>query len=436
MKTGRRNFLQASSVAGLAGLLTPRGLHAQETAARATRGMPTPRIKDITVTEIEPARRIEVVKVITDQDGLYGYGDATAGFRDELVKPAVEEYLKPLLVGQATDRIEDIWHQCYLSSYYKNDNVLNSAISGVDQALWDIKGRQLGQPVYQLIGGKCREAAQVYMHAGSSDPAMVVENAKKLVAQGVRYIHVDMGQGAAVQTLAGGQGFDRDAAVRNMLKIFETFRAEMPPEIGLGCDIHSKLDAQRGVQFCKDAEKFKLYFVEDPLSPEDKDYFRQIREQCDTQIAMGELFNEPHEWQTMIDGHLIDYIRCHIPHTGGFSVGRKIAIFAEQYGVKTAWHAPLDMSPIAHTANLHLDLASYNFGIQEYMPYPDSFREIFQGLIEVKNGYAWANDKPGWGLEMDEKAAAKYPFGSRPADKNSRGGTRPVSRTADGTPII
>lgn len=320
MKTGRRDFLQASSVVGLAGLLTPRGLHAQEAAARATRGMPTPRIKDITVTELEPARRIEVVKVTTDQDGLYGYGDATAGFRDELVKPAVEEYLKPLLVGQPTDRIEDIWHQCYLSSYYKNDNVLNSAISGVDQALWDIKGRQVGQPVYQLIGGKCREAAQVYMHAGSSDPAKVVENAKKLTAQGVRYIHVDMGQGAAVKTLAGAQGFDRDAAVRDMLKIFETFRAEMPVEIGLGCDIHSKLDAQRGVQFCKDAEKFKLYFVEDPLSPEDKDFFRQIRQQCDTQIAMGELFNEPHEWQTMIDERLIDYIRCHIPHTGGFSV--------------------------------------------------------------------------------------------------------------------
>jgi Mandelate racemase / muconate lactonizing enzyme, N-terminal domain len=225
MKTGRRDFLQASSVVGLAGLLTPRGLHAQEAAARATRGMPSPRIKNITVTELEPSRRIEVVKIITDQDGLYGYGDATAGFRDELVKPAVEEYLKPLLVGQPTERIEDIWHQCYLSSYYKNDNVLNSAISGVDQALWDIKGRQVGQPVYQLIGGKCREAAQVYMHAGSSDPAKVVENAKKLVAQGVRYIHVDMGQGAAVQTLAGGQGFDRDAAVRDMLKIFETFRS-------------------------------------------------------------------------------------------------------------------------------------------------------------------------------------------------------------------
>jgi mannonate dehydratase len=436
MKTGRRNFIQGSSLLAMAGLVQPGELYSEETAAKATRGTPAPKIKDIVVIETEPSRRNEIVKILTDQDGLYGYGDATDGFRDELVKPAVEQYLKPLLVGQPTDRIEDIWHQCYLSSYYKNDNVLNSAISGVDQALWDIKGRQLGQPVYQLIGGKCREAAQVYMHAGASEPAAVVENAKKLTAQGVKFIHVDMGQGAAVQTLAGEQGFDRDLAFRNMMKIFDTFRSEMPPEIGLGCDIHSKLDAQGGVQFCKEVEKYKLYFVEDPLNPEDMDYFRQIRSQCDTQIAMGELFNEPHEWQNLIGERLIDYIRCHIPHTGGFSMGRKIAIFAEQYGVKTAWHAPLDMSPIAHTANLHLDLASYNFGIQEFMPYPEPFQEIFQGMIEMKNGYLWANDKPGWGIEVDEKAAAKFPFGSGRGDKTNPSGLKPTSRTADGTPII
>jgi mannonate dehydratase len=436
MKTRRRDFLQASSLAGLAGLVKPQCLYAQDTTARATRGMPSPRIQDIRVIETEPGRRLEVVKILTDQDGLYGYGDATAGFRDELVKPAVEKYLKPLLLGQTTDRIEDLWHQCYYSSYYKNDTVLNSALGGVDQALWDIKGRQVGMPVYQLIGGKCRDAAQVYMHAGGTDATGVVENAKKLVAQGVRYIHVDMGQGTSVQTLGGQQGFDREEAIRHMLKIFETFRAEMPAEIGLGCDVHSKLDAQQAVQFCKDAEKFKLYFVEDPLSPEDLDYFRQIRQQCDTQIAVGELFNNPHEWQIVISERLIDYIRCHVPHTGGFTQGRKIAVFAEQFGVKTAWHAPMDMSPIAHMANLYLDLTSYNFGIQEYQAYTDPYREIFQGCMEVKDGYAWASDKPGWGIEIDEKAAAKFPFGSQPADKTNPGGGMPTSRLADGTSIL
>jgi mannonate dehydratase len=434
MKPGRRDFLRASSMVGLAGLVAPAEIWAQEAKARGTRGMPSPRIKDIVVIETEPQRRLEIVKIVTDQDGLYGYGDATAGIRDELVKPALEKYLKPLLVGQSTDRVEDIWHQCYYSSYYKNDTVLNSAISGVDQALWDIKGRQAGMPVYDLVGGKCRDAAQIYMHAGiSADPKVVLENAKKLVAGGVRYIHVDMGFSTPVQTLGGAQGFDREAAIRNMLKLFETFRTEIPVEIGLGCDVHSKLDAQQAVQFCKDAEKFNLYFVEDPLSPEDFEYLREIRMQCDTPIALGELFNSPHEWQSTIGERLIDYIRCHIPHTGGFTPGRKIAILAEQYGVKTAWHAPGDLSPVGHMANVHLDLVSYNFGIQEYQAYTDPLREMFPGCMEIKNGYAWANEKPGWGVEVDEKAAAKFPFGS---GKTNPTGQRHTSRLADGTPIM
>src|SRR3984885_9192592 len=203
MTNGRRDFLQASSVVGLASLLSPRELVAQEAAARANRGMPVPRIKDIIVFEAEPGRRIEFVKVVTDQDGLYGWGDATAGFRDDLVKPAVEIYLKPLLVGQPVDRIEDIWHQCYYNSYYKNDSILNVAISGVDTALWDIKGRQAGMPVYQLIGGKLREAAEIYMHAGASDPSAMIDSAKKLTAQGVRNIHLDFGLSGAVKTLGG-----------------------------------------------------------------------------------------------------------------------------------------------------------------------------------------------------------------------------------------
>lgn len=274
------------------------------------------------------------------------------------------------------------------------------------------------------------------MHASGSEPSAIVENAKRPVAQGCHHVHVDMGQGAPVQTLGGVQGFDRELALRNMLKILETFREQMPAEVGLGVDVHSKLDPQQAVQFCKDVEKFKLYFVEDPIAPEDSDYYREIRRQCNTQIAFGELFNQPREWQNVISERTIDFIRCHIPHSGGFTPGRKIAIFAEQYGVKTAWHAPLDMSPIAHTANLHLDLVSYNFGLQEFMPYPDTFYEVFQGMIELKNGYVWANEKPGWGIEMNEKAAVKYPFGSRPADKNNPSGQRSVSRTADGTPII
>src|SRR5262252_9410057 len=149
-----------------------------------------------------------------------------------------------------------------------------------------------------------------------------------------------------------------------------------------------------------------------PLSPEDIAYFRQIRQNCATPIAMGELFNSPHEWQPLIAERLIDYIRVHVSQAGGFSPARKIAILGEQFGVKTAWHGPGDVSPIGHMANVTLDLVSYNFGIQEYSPFNDRLQEVFKGCPLMKDGYLWVNETPGWGIEIDEKLAAKYPYGS------------------------
>src|SRR5580700_8660380 len=189
----RRELLKSIGGAGLLGLASP-VLRAQEQVARATRGMATPRIKDISVIECEPnGTRLTVVKITTDQDGLYGYGCATFTQRADLVKPAVEKYLKPFLMGKTTDRIEDIWQSCYDSSYWKNGPVLNNAISGIDQALWDIKGRQAGMPVYQLAGGKCREAVDTYAHASGAEFEEVVENAKQYIAQGWRNIRVQVG---------------------------------------------------------------------------------------------------------------------------------------------------------------------------------------------------------------------------------------------------
>ncbi len=199
MAMKRRDFLKsvaaAGGVAATAGMtVAPRIVNAEEQAARATRAMPAPRIKDISVIECEPQGvRLTVVKITTDQDGLYGYGCATFTQRADLVKPAVEKYLKPFLLGKTTDRIEDIWQSCYDSSYWKNGPVLNNAISGIDQALWDIKGRQAGMPVYQLAGGKCREAADTYAHASGEEFAEVVENAKKYMQQGWRHVRVQVG---------------------------------------------------------------------------------------------------------------------------------------------------------------------------------------------------------------------------------------------------
>ncbi len=439
----RRDLLHAIGTAAVASLATTREMRAQEQAARASRGMPIPKIKDISVIETQPGGvRLTVVKITTDQDGLYGYGCATFTQRADLVKPAVEKYLKPFLMGKTTDRIEDIWQSCYDSSYWKNGPVLNNAISGIDQALWDIKGRMAGMPVYQLAGGKCREAAACYGHADGAEYANVVESAKRYVAQGFRHVRVQVGvPGMAGYGSARGENqvkalhdkpvFEPAYYLRRALKLFEACRKELGDEVELLHDMHERVSPNQAVQFCKDAEKFKMFFLEDPLSPEDLAYFRQIRQQCATPIAMGELFNSPHEWTPLIGERLIDYIRVHVSQAGGFTPARKIAILAETYGVKTAWHGPGDVSPIGHMANVTLDLVSYNFGIQEYSPFNARTQEVFSGCPVMKDGYLWANEKPGWGIEVDEKAAAKSPF----TNSNGLNGGWGEIRRIDGTVI-
>jgi mannonate dehydratase len=422
MAIERRGFIKSFAGAGAFAVL-PRVAAAEEQYARATRAMPAPHIKDIQVIECEPEGvRLTVVKIITDQDGLYGYGCATFTQRADLVKPAVELYLKPFLIGKTTDRIEDIWQSCYDSSYWRNGPVLNNAISGVDQALWDIKGRQAGMPVYQLAGGKCREAADTYAHASGAEFEDVVQDARKYLAQGFRNIRVQVGLPGMAgygsqhknvgrpEALHSGPLFDREAQFRRALKMLEICRRELGDEVQLLHDMHERLTPNEAVQFCKEAEKFHMFFLEDPLSPEDIAYFHQIREQCATPLAMGELFNSPHEWQPLISQRLIDYIRVHVSQVGGFSPARKIAILAEQFGVKTAWHGPGDVSPVGHMANVTLDLVSYNFGIQEYTPFNERTEAIFQGCPQWRDGYLWASEKPGWGIEIDEKEAAKAPF--------------------------
>jgi mannonate dehydratase len=441
----RRTLLKAMGTAGLLGLASPRLEQAQEQAAKATRGMSIPKIKDISVIECAPAGvRLTVVKITTDQDGLYGYGCATFTQRADLVKPAVERYLKPFLMGKNTDRIEDIWQSCYDSSYWKNGPVLNNALSGIDQALWDIKGRQAGMPVYQLAGGKCREAVDTYTHADGADYMATVESAKRFMAQGFRNVRVQVGvpgmagYGSArggdntIKALHDKPVFEPAVYVRRALKLFETCRKELGEEVELLHDVHERVSPNQAVQFAKDAEKFKLFFMEDPLSPEDIAYFRQMRQQCATPLAMGELFNSPHEWQPLIAERLIDYIRVHVSQVGGFTPARKIAILAENFGVKTAWHGPGDVSPVGHMANVTLDLVSYNFGIQEYSAFNQRTQEIFSDCPVMKNGYLWVSEKPGWGIEVNEKEAAKSPF--TPGRGNLNGGWGEIRRM-DGTVI-
>lgn len=416
----RRNLLQLGAAAALSG----RELAAQERVQRATRGMPSPKIKDVSVIQTAPAGlRLVVVKVTTDQDGLYGYGCGTYTQRADLVVAAVERYLKPFLVGKPADRIDDTWQAMYNSSYWRNSGVLNNGISGVDMALWDIKGRQAGMPVYQLLGGKMREAADCYGHASGAEISQVIDSAKQYMSRGFRHVRVQVGvPGMAgygsgrsdqkVASLHNGPIFEPAAYIKRALKMFEACREQLGDEVELLHDVHERITPTQALKFCKDVEKFNLFFFEDPLSPEDLAYFRLIRQQCTTPIAMGELFNSPHEWTPLISERLIDYIRVHVSQAGGLTPCRKIAALGEFFGVRTAWHGPGDVSPIGHACNVALDLACYNFGVQEYSAFNDRVQEVFSNCPRMDNGYLYANEAPGWGIEVNEKLAAKYPFGS------------------------
>ena len=374
-------------------------------------------IKDVQTILTQPAgSRLVIVKVITSEPGLYGLGCATFTQRFHAVHTAIEKHLKPFVLGRKVSRIEEIFRMAAVHSYWRNGPVLNNAISGIDMALWDIKGKQAGMPVYQLLGGKCREAAAVYVHADGKKPQEVEENVRQFMEQGYRYIRVQMGgYGGQADKLVKPDGapdgayFDPRAYCRNMLDMIEHIRAAVGKEVELLHDVHERLQPSHAVQFAKDVEQFKLFSLEDALAPEDIKWFETIRQQCSTPLAMGELLNNPREWQPLISGRLIDFVRMHISQMGGLTPARDVALFANMYGIRTAWHGPGDTSPVGHAANLHLDVWAPNFGVQEWCRFPELVYEMFPGLPEVRNGYMYPNDNPGLGIDIDEKLATKYP---------------------------
>jgi mannonate dehydratase len=373
-------------------------------------------IKDVKTILTQPDNsRLVVVKIITSEPGLYGLGCATFTQRFHAVQAAIEHHLKPFLLGRDVSRIEEIWQMSMVHGYWRNGPVLNNAISGVDMALWDIKGKMANMPLYQLLGGKCRQGVAVYTHADGRDPQEVEENVRKFMAQGYRYVRVQMGgYGGKPGELNKPEGtpdgvyFDPRAYTRNTLHMIEHVRTALGNEIELLHDIHERLDPIDAMQFAKDVEPYRLFFLEDPLAPEDIQWFRRIREQCGTPLAMGELFNNPQEWRLLIEERLIDFIRMHISQMGGITPARSTAIHAGIYGIRTAWHGPGVVSPVGHAANLHLDLWEPNFGIQEWCRFPEVVYEIFPGTPEVRNGYMYPNERPGLGIDIDEKLAARF----------------------------
>lgn len=374
-------------------------------------------IKEIKVITTQPtSQRLVIVKVITSEPGLYGLGCATFTQRYAAVVAALEKHLIPFALGRDVSRIEEFYRMATVHSYWRNGPVLNNAISGIDQALWDIKGKLANMPVYELLGGKCREAAACYAHADGREPKEIEESVRRYMEQGYHYIRVQAGgyggRGAQDRKPEGsppGAYYDPKHYMRAALNAIDHVRNAVGEDVEILHDIHERLAPIDAVQFAKDVEQYKLFFLEDALAPEDNAWFHRIRQQCSTPLAMGELYNNPVEWQYPVENRLIDFIRMHVSQMGGITPARSVALFANMYNVRTAWHGPGDTSPVGHAANLHLDLWAPNFGIQEWCRFDQIFYDIFPGLPEVRGGYMYPNEKPGLGIDIDETLAAKYP---------------------------
>lgn len=451
----RRDLLRlvpAGAAVGFAGIVA--GQEAKDVKNNRAVPAPPPGLPPLKITDVKtiltaPDRiRLVVVKVSTSEPGLYGLGCATFTQRALAVQTAVDKYLRPFLIGRNPAEIEDIWQSSYVSSYWRNGPVLFNAMSGIDMALWDIKGKRAGMPVYELLGGKCRFAAALYAHTNGRDFQEVEDQARAAMAKGFRHVRVQLAiPGMATYGARGDRELPRESGVvgptspgavweparylRNIPKLFEHLRAKIGDDVELLHDVHERVSPSEAVQLCKDLEPYRPFFVEDPLPPEQNDHLRLIRQQCATPIAMGELFNTQHEYVPLITGRLIDFIRIHISQIGGLSMARKVASLAEFFGVKTAWHGPGDVSPIGHAAGLALELASYNFGIHEGGAFAEQTREVFPGCPETKDGYLYANEAPGLGIDIDEKLASKFPHAEEPSFEHSWGTTR----RRDGTVI-
>jgi mannonate dehydratase len=463
----RRSAIRALSLTGGASLLGARDALSAAPApvptpayAQAVKGTAAVKIRDIRTILTAPNKiRLVVVKVETTEPGLVGWGCATFTQRALVVETAIEKYLKPFLIGRDVDEIEDIWQSTYVSSYWRNGPVLFNAMSGVDIALWDIKGKRAGMPLYQLLGGKVRKGADCYFHASGSSFQEVEENARAAMEKGFRHVRIQVatpgyaGYGArsgvaptAGPGMSGVTGAPSDAVgptnpqaiwepgpyVRMLPKLFEHMRTKLGDEVELLHDVHERVTLNQAINLCKALEPYRLFFLEDPFPPEENDHFRLLRQQTSIPIAMGELFNTQHEYVPLIKDRLIDFIRIHISQIGGLSPARKVQALCEYFGVRTAWHGPGDASPLAHAAQLALELSAYNFGVHEGSGFPKETAEVFAGCPEVKDGYMLAAEKPGLGIDFDEKLAAKFPIAAGPPNFDYSWGT---TRRRDGTVI-
>ena len=400
-------------------------------------GMPAVKIKSVKAIGTAPeGLNLVVVKVETDEPGLYGLGCASFTQRAEVVVTAINKYMPDFCIGRNADNIEDMWQAFYVSSYWRNDPVLNNALSGLDQALWDIKAKRANMPLYQLLGGKCRFAVDCYGHASGPTPEEVADSVLQFMERGYRHVRIQQGGSSLMNFQKGGYGgvgapgsnpdfreagfgmaedtfMDDKAYLKSVPEMFNLVRKRCGEDIELLHDIHERCQPADVINLCREVEQYRPFYIEDPLSPENRHWWKQLRESTTVPFAMGELFNNVNEFVDPMVNHYFDYIRVHVSQIGGITPAMKIARLGEWFNVKTAWHGPGDTSPIGHSAQAHMDLACWNFGIQESVVFSDKAREVFPGSPTMKNGYMYVNEVPGHGVDINEKEAVKYPIDNK-----------------------
>lgn len=392
---------------------------------------------DVIVTS--PGRNYVTLKITTD-DGLIGWGDATLNGRELAVASYLRDHLCPQLIGRDAHQIEDIWQYFYKGAYWRRGPVTMTAIAAIDIALWDLKGKAAGLPVYQLLGGAARDGVMVYGHASGGSLEEMLEDFEAYLERGYRAVRAqcavpgnDKGYGVHRGTglyepasghLPAEESFEVGPYLRFVPEMLGAVRERFGYDVHLLHDAHHRLTPIEAAGLGRDIEEFRLFWLEDSTPAEDQDAFRLIRQHTTTPLAVGEVFNTIWDCQHLITNRLIDYIRASVSHAGGISHLRKIFSLAELYGVRTGSHGAGDLSPVSFAAALHLDMAVPNFGIQEYMGHRDPAGEVFTTNATFTNGLMHPGDAPGLGVEVDEKAAARFPYEPK---------YLPVNRRTDGT---
>ena len=388
-----------------------------------------------------PGKNYVTLKLFTDE-GIYGVGDATLNGRELAVASYLEDHVVPMLIGHDAFAIEDVWQSLYRGAYWRRGPVTMTAIAAIDMALWDIKGKALNTPVWNLLGGRTRLGVLTYGHVTASEPSEAVELVQARVEAGFQAVRVQCavpGMGPVYGTpLAKGTDIysidlslpilERDWApepyLRFVPQLFEHLRRDLGFDVALLHDAHHRLSPSQAGWLGKRLEDHQLLWLEDPVQSDLQQSYRQVRAATTTPLAIGEIFNALPDCDILIREQLIDYVRATVVHAGGITGLRKIAAYAEPHMVKIGCHGAIDLSPITMAASVHFATAIHNAAVQEYMGFAPTASDVFSWDWSLQDGYLVPGDSPGLGVDIDEEAAARHPY---------ERGYLPILRNRDGS---